>query len=160
MPDAKGLRDLHLLLSSPGTEIPATRLLNPAGGEEAVAAATLSGDEVLDVQARSAYRRRLSELDEQIDDATAAGNDTKAARLDVEREALLTELRAAAGLGNRHRRLGDEAERARKAVTARIRDTLRKLDDRHPELAAHLRESVSTGTTCCYRPITATSWRL
>jgi len=160
VPDAKGLRDLHVLLSSPGTEIPATHLLNPAAGEEVVAAASLSGDDVLDAAARSAYRRRLSTLDEQIDEAAALGDDAKAASLDREREALLTELRTAAGLGNRPRRLGDEAERARKAVTARIRDTLRKLDDRHPELAAHLRESISTGTTCGYAPPEHTRWKL
>lgn len=160
LPDAKGLRDLHVLLSSPGTEVPVVRLLNPAGGEEVVAASRLGGDEVLDATARAAYQRRLSQLDEQIDDATLAGDDAGAAELDRERAALLDELRAAAGLAGRNRRLGDEAERARKAVTARIRDTLRKLDGRHPELAAHLRESVSTGATCSYSPSRPTAWRL
>jgi tetratricopeptide (TPR) repeat protein len=160
VPDAKGLRDIHVLLSAPGTEIPATRLLNPTGGEEVVAAARLSGDEVLDAEARAAYQRRLTDLDEQIDNAALLGNDTKAARLDEEREALLSELRAAAGLGTRTRRLGDEAERARKTVTARIRDTLRKLDDRHPELATHLRSTISTGSTCGYQPNTPTRWKL
>ncbi len=160
VPDAKGLRDLHVLLSSPGTEIPATHLLNPAAGREVVAAASLSGDDVLDATARSAYRRRLSTLDEEIAGATSGGDDERAATLDREREALLTELRTAAGLGARPRRLGDEAERARKAVTARIRDTLRKLDDRHPALARHLRSSVTTGTTCCYTPPEPTRWKL
>ena len=160
VPDAKGLRDLHVLLSAPGAEIPATRLLNPSGGEEVRAAAALSGDEILDATARAAYQRRLSTLDDQIDEATTRGDDSRAAALDAERAALLDELRAAAGLGNRTRRLGDEAERARKTVTARIRDTLRKLDDRHPDLATHLRESISTGATCCYQPTSATRWVL
>ncbi|HEX2133854.1 MAG TPA: AAA family ATPase [Actinophytocola sp.] len=160
LPDTKGLRDLHVLLSSPGTEVPATRLLNPAGGEEVVAASRLGGDDVLDDAAKAAYRKRLSQLDDEIDAATLSGADTRAAALDEERDALLAELRAAAGLGGRTRRLGDEAERARKAVTARIRDTLRKLDDRHPELAAHLRDSVSTGATCGYAPAEPVAWRL
>lgn len=160
VPDAKGLRDLHVLLSAPGTEIPAVRLLAPAGGEEVVAASRLGGDAVLDDTARAAYQHRLATLDELIDDATLSGDDRRAAQLDGERAALLTELRAAAGLGGRTRRLGDETERARKAVTARIRDTLRKLADSHPELAAHLREAVSTGTTCGYHPPRPTSWRL
>ncbi|MPZ80187.1 MAG: AAA family ATPase [Actinophytocola sp.] len=160
VPDAKGLRDLHVLLSSPGTEVSATRLLNPEGGQEVVAAARLSGDDVLDAGARAAYRRRLSTLDEMIDAATLRGDDEKAAAHDQEREALLDELRKATGLGVRQRRLGDEAERARKTVTARIRDTLRKLDDRHPELATHLRDSVSTGATCCYQPPSPTRWTL
>ncbi|OLF04350.1 ATPase [Actinophytocola xinjiangensis] len=160
VPDAKGLRDLHVLLASPGTEIPAVRLLDPAGGEEVVAASRLGGDDLLDDTARAAYQQRLATLDDLIDEATLAGDDQRAARFDEERAALLTELRAAVGLGGRARRLGDETERARKTVTARIRDTLRKLADAHPELAGHLREAVSTGTTCGYHPPRPTDWRL
>ncbi|SOD63831.1 AAA ATPase domain-containing protein [Streptomyces zhaozhouensis] len=163
MPDAKGLRDLRELLASPGTDVPATRLLDPAGGAELVAARSLGGDPVLDDTARTAYRRRLTELDAEIDRADATGDDRAAARLDAERAALIEELRAAAGLGGRARRLGDEAERARKTVTARIRDTLRRLDERHPELAAHLRAAVTTGATCGYHPgdgERTVAWRL
>jgi hypothetical protein len=63
-------------------------------------------------------------------------------------------------LAGRGRRLGDEAERARKTVAARIRDTLRRLDGLHPELAGHLREAVSTGTNCSYSPANPVPWRL
>ncbi|WP_199430884.1 ATP-binding protein [Qaidamihabitans albus] len=160
VPAAKGLRDLHYLLSRPGTDVPAVRLLDPEGGEVVVAARAMGGDDVLDDEAKARYRTRLAELDEEIDTAVERGSDGRAAELDRERAALLTELRTAAGLGGRTRRLGDEAERARKTVTARIRDTLRKLDERHPELAAHLRASVSTGSSCRYQPERGTSWRL
>ncbi|WP_059009900.1 ATP-binding protein [Streptomyces specialis] len=146
MPDAKGLRDLHTLLGHPGTDIPAARLLSPGG------ARPLGGDPVLDDEAKARYRKHLELLDTEIDRAAETGDDARAAELDRERAALLDELRAAAGLGGRDRRLGDEAERARKTVTARIRDTLRRLDRRHPELAAHLRATVTTGTMCAYRP--------
>ncbi|HEV2777857.1 MAG TPA: AAA family ATPase [Actinophytocola sp.] len=157
VPDAKGLRDLHVLLGRPGRDVPAVELLDPSGGELVVAARRLGGDAVLDDTARAAYRRRLSTLDEEIDRAAELGDDGRAAELDRERQALLDELRAAVGLAGRSRRLGDETERARKTVTARIRDALRKLDDQHPELAAHLRDSVSTGVTCRYDGTVA--WR-
>ncbi|MGK5533196.1 ATPase, partial [Streptomyces sp. URMC 129] len=146
MPDAKGLRDLHLLLGNAGADIPAVRLLSPEGVQR------LGGDPVLDDEAKSRYRKHLEMLDAEIDRAAETGDDERAAELDRERAALLDELRAAAGLGGRGRRLGDEAERARKTVTARIRDTLRRLDRRHPELAAHLRATVTTGAMCAYRP--------
>ncbi|MFB8350407.1 AAA family ATPase [Streptomyces niveus] len=152
VPDAKGLRDLHTLVSHPGTDFPAVRLLSPDGGETAVAAHAMGGDPVLDERAKAEYRRRLDQLDQEIDRAGERGDDARAAAYDTERQALLDELRTAAGLGGRTRRLGDEAERARKTVTARIRDTLRKLDALHPELASHLRKSVTTGATCAYRP--------
>jgi tetratricopeptide (TPR) repeat protein len=160
VPDSKGLRDLHVLLRAPGKEVPATRLLNPAGGETVVAAAALGGDALLDDEAKARYRARLSTLDEQIEAAEVRGDDRRAAQYDREREALLTELRTATGLGGRTRRLGDEAERARKTVTARIRDTLRKLDASHPQLAAHLRAAVATGATCSYRPGEQLAWQL
>ncbi|UGQ10771.1 AAA family ATPase [Yinghuangia sp. ASG 101] len=160
MPDAKGLRDVHYLLGRPGVDVPAVRLLNPAGGDAVVAARGLGGDPVLDDEAKARYRRRLARLDEEIDRATGLGDDARAAAYDTERAALLDELRAAAGLGGRARRLGDEAERARKTVTARIKDTLRRMDAVHPGLAAHLRENVSTGAACSYRGERGISWRL
>ncbi|MEU5562114.1 ATP-binding protein [Micromonospora musae] len=160
LPDAKGLHDLHLLLGRPGVDVPAVELLDPAAGPELVAARGLGGDPVLDDEAKARYRRHLERLDEEIDRAAVRDDAGKVAALEAEREALLDELRTAAGLAGRTRRLGDEAERARKAVTARIRDTLRKLDARHPALAAHLRDTVATGGTCRYLPPEPLPWRL
>ncbi|MFI7132638.1 ATP-binding protein [Nonomuraea sp. NPDC050153] len=158
LPDSKGLADLRVLLDRPGSDVPAVELLNPAGGEIVLAARSMGGDDMLDEEARTRYRRRLELLDDEIDRAADLGDDRRAAELDAERTALLDELRTAAGLGGRPRRLGDEAERARKAVTNRIRNTLRQLDHRHPELAAHLRSSISTGATCRYHPSSEVHW--
>ncbi|MEV1330887.1 AAA family ATPase [Micromonospora costi] len=160
LPDAKGLHDLHLLLSRPGADVPAVELLDPAAGPGLVAARRMGGDPVLDDEAKARYRRHLERLDDEIDRAATRDDAAKVAALEAERVALLAELRAAAGLAGRSRRLGDEAERARKTVTARIRDTLRKLDDRHPALAGHLRGAVSTGGTCRYLPSEPLPWRL
>ncbi|MEV6904261.1 AAA family ATPase [Amycolatopsis sp. NPDC051372] len=156
VPDSKGLRDLHFLLGRPGTDVPAVRLLAP----EADVAPTFTGTPILDDTAKAAYRHRLTELDAAIDHATTLGDDTRAATLDTERAALLTELRTSSGLAGRTRRLGDESERARKAVTARIRDAIRKLADLHPTLADHLHATITTGSSCSYHPPTATTWRL
>ncbi|MFC4334700.1 ATP-binding protein [Salininema proteolyticum] len=160
VPDSKGLRDLHHLLGRPGHAVAATRLLNPAGGAEAVQAASMGGDDVLDERARREYRRRLEELDEAIDAAALSGDRGKAARLERERRDLVGFLKQATGLGGRSRRLGDAAERARKTVTNRIRNAVRKIESLHPDLGIHLRESVRTGARCVYEPDEPTSWRL
>ena len=96
----------------------------------------------------------------EIEEARELGHTARAGRLADERDALIRELAAATGFGGRDRRLGDEIERARKTVGARLRDSLTKIDRVHPLLATHLRESVRMGTTCSYTPATPTSWKL
>jgi tetratricopeptide (TPR) repeat protein len=156
MPDAKGLRDIARLLATPGVEVPAAALV----GEPAGAEATMGADPVLDDAARRSYRRRLDELATAVTAAEAAGDAERSDRLQAEREELVAALSAAYGLGGRSRRLGDGAERARKAVTARIRDTIGRIEQRHPPLGRHLRESIVTGTACCYRPSRDVRWSL
>ena len=58
------------------------------------------------------------------------------------------------------RGVGDQSERARKTVTARIRDVIDRVERAHPALGAHLRASVTTGTWCSYSPPAPTAWTL
>jgi hypothetical protein len=153
LPDSKGLHDLHTLLANPRVDLPATSLATDA-------TVSVDATPVLDARAKADYRRRLDDLDRQLDRAAIHGDAAAGERLENERHALLDELRRAAGLGGRDRSLNDQRERLRKTVTARIRDTLRRLDDRHPPLAAHLRASVHTGTMCTYAPAEPVSWDL
>ena len=120
----------------------------------------LGADPVLDERAKATYKSRLDDLAVQIDDADAAGRAEAAEKLRSERDALIRELAAAAGLGGRDRRLGDETERARKTVSARVRDALSKIERVHPELAAHLRGAVRMGTVCSYAPAEPTTWKV
>jgi len=122
--------------------------------------ATGGADAVLDDRAKAEYRARLEQLARQIDEAEQLGHSERASRLLDERDVLVHELAAATGLGGRSRRLGDETERTRKTISARVRDALGKIDRAHPELGAHLRSAVKMGTACCYEPSEPTSWRL
>jgi hypothetical protein len=84
MPDAKGIRDIAMLLARPHEPVPAAQLAGlvaPAGAAP-----------VLDDQARAAYKARLTELDEDIDDATVGNDLERAARATAERDALISEL--------------------------------------------------------------------
>ena len=104
MPDAKGLRDIATLLARPGTHVRAADLADlvaPSGA-----------DPVLDERARAEYKARLTELDQDIDDAYASDDAERAARAAAERDALISELSHVLGLGGRSRRLGDDTERA------------------------------------------------
>lgn len=142
--DSKGVRDLAALVADPGADRSALDLAGAPGGSAA--------EPVLDRAALVAYRRRLSELDAEL-----AGASSDLARHRVasdERERLLAELRRATRPDGRSRSLANTvAERARKAVSARIRDAIRRIAEVHPELGAHLDRSVRTGVTCRYEPV-------
>jgi hypothetical protein len=156
--DAKGLRDLAVLLAAPGREVAVTDLAAGVPGGEAPAVAALGADPVLDDRARAAYRARLAELDGELAEADAHHDIERSARLAAERDALIGELARATGLGGRRRRLGDATERARTTVTARIRDAIGRIERAHPELGRHLRASITTGARCAYRPAETVRW--
>lgn len=165
VPDSKGLHDLAVLLSRPGTPVPAVELASPGpvgdlGGDATGLHPQGDTGEAVDAVARAAYRRRLRELEEEARDADAAGDAGSSERIAVERDALVGQLAAAYGIGGRVRRTGSPAERARTAVTARIRAAVERVAAVHPELGAHLRAAVRTGTLCVYQPEQPPAWRL
>jgi pimeloyl-ACP methyl ester carboxylesterase len=144
---ARGLTDLATLLASPGRRFHATELM---GGATEEPAPRSGADPTLDQRARSAFRKRLGEIEEQFEKARMLDLHERMAHLEGEREAILAELRAATGLGGRRRALGDAGERARKAVTGRIRESIARLDQLHPAVARHLEATVTTGIYCVY----------
>jgi hypothetical protein len=158
--DAKGLRDLAVLLIAPGREVAATELVAGIASATAAGLAALGADPVLDDQARVAYRARLAQLDEELAAADRHQVIERSARLAAERDALIGELTRAAGLGGRRRHLGDVSERARTTVTARIRDAISRIERVHPELGRHLRASIVTGARCSYRPAETVRWSI
>ncbi|HUI28540.1 MAG TPA: hypothetical protein VL403_20855 [Candidatus Kryptonia bacterium] len=72
--------------------------------------------------------------------------------LHAEIEALSDQLTAAVGLGGRDRRFVADGERARWAVTKRIKQAIAKIRSVHLPLARHLAASVKTGNYCSYQP--------
>jgi tetratricopeptide (TPR) repeat protein len=142
---SKGLAQLAVLLANPSREISAIEL---AGGIPTPAARA----PVLDQTAKRAYRQRLAELDGALRRAAARGDGATASDLEVERTALVAELKRAAGLAGRPRGFSDEAERARVNVTRTIRQALDRILATDPEAGRHLMASVRTGIRCAYRP--------
>jgi hypothetical protein len=116
--------------------------------------------ETLDAEARTQYRSRLADLEEEISEAEVNNDPERASRAREENEFLLAELGAAVGLGGRPRRLLDPAERARKAVTERVHEAITHIEKIHHGLGRHLRRSVRTGSFCVYDPAEPTAWRL
>lgn len=151
LPNLKGLQDLAALIGQPGRPVHALDLAR-GPGSDASRTVRLGADAVLDADAKAAYRDRLRALATEIDEAERHHDLHRLDRARVEHDTLVHELSTAVGLGGRDRRLGDEAERARKTVSSRIRDTIRRIRLEDADLGDHLAAAVSTGAWCCYEP--------
>ncbi|HVZ71872.1 MAG TPA: hypothetical protein VHJ20_05795, partial [Polyangia bacterium] len=151
--DSLGLRYLARLLEQPGREVHVLDLVGERAGGGANEAIDLgdAGD-LLDEEAKAAYRSRLEDLRDVVAEAESFGDDARAARARDEIEALAAELGRAVGLGGRSRRAGAAAERARSAVQRRIKNALERIGEHAPALAEYLTTTVRTGNHCIFRP--------
>jgi hypothetical protein len=158
----KGMRHLARLLADPGRE---HHVLDLAADETSRSAQADSGPttnlprsplgdagEILDAQAKDAYRRRLTEIDDDIEQARATGDAERAAQADTERDFLVRELARAFGLSGRGRRAASASERARAGVTRAVRHAIARIGEHHPQLGEHLSRTIRTGTYCAYLP--------
>ncbi len=148
--DTKGLGYLAHLLRHPGAEFHVLDLVGgiasqreedetsqsvqglPRGDEDLEKAGihiTTLGDagEMLDDQAKAAYRRRLSELREELEEAKELGNVERAEQAEQEIDALSKELSRAVGLGGRSRRAASASERARQTITKTIKAVVERI---------------------------------
>ena len=159
--DSKGLRYLARLLRNPGQEVHALDLV--VGGGAGAGSARVPQPELgragagdagamLDPQAKAAYRRRLEDLREELDEATFNNDVGRAARAQEEMDFLLAELAAAVGLGGRDRKAASDSERARQSVTRAIKGAIERLGEANPPLGDHLRSTVRTGIYSAYVP--------
>jgi tetratricopeptide (TPR) repeat protein len=108
--------------------------------------------EMLDDQAKFAYRRRVSELREELEDAKEVGNVERAEQAEQEIDALTKELSRAVGLGGRNRRAASASERARQTITKTIKAVVERIAQSEPKLAEVLSRCIKTGTFCSYQP--------
>jgi len=147
--DLKGMRYLAQLLAHPGREF---HVLDLVAAETGRRTAVGDAGEHLDERAKTAYRRRLTEIEEDIEQARALGDAEREAQSDSERDFLLRELARAVGLRGRDRRAASDSERARSGVTRAIRQAIARIGEHHPDLGEHLGRAVRTGTYCAYVP--------
>lgn len=151
MRQSKGMDDIAMLLARPGTEVHCVDL---AG----VAVEQSSTGDVIDATARRRYEDRIRELQADIDEAEANNDHVRSERAQSEFDAIVDQLTSAVGLAGKARRGSSSVERARMAVTQRVRTTIKRIAKELPELSRHLDASIRTGTYCSYRPQRETSW--
>ena len=165
--EARGLHYIAYLLQQPHQEVHVITLStmradsNEGPAETHFQDASVSFDhiegfgdagEMLDPQARAAYKQRLRELQEELAEAQQFHDLGRSEQLAAEIDFLTHELTSAVGLGGRARRVGSPAERARVNITRAIKIALRKISEHHPALGQHLATTIKTGAYCSYTP--------
>ena len=149
--DAKGLHDLRTLLTRPGEDVHCLVLMGAAVEQSDLGP-------TLDAQARQALQVRIRDLQEDLAEAEANNDLGRAERCQSELDALVEALAQAVGLGGRDRAAGATAERARSAVTWRLRASVKRITKIHAALGHHLKHAVKTGVFCRYDPERPVEW--
>jgi tetratricopeptide (TPR) repeat protein len=178
--DTRGLHDIARLLAAPRRPIHVADLLaEPARLAEAVAAAPKAAGQtgagadgrlrrrrsasaplwtvpqpVVDEDTRVEYVSRQCELAGELVEAERAGDAVRVALARAERDSLTSALRGSDADDD------DPLDRARRAVGARIRISLDRIERAQPPIGRHLRTSIRTGTFCTYVPDRPVRWRL
>jgi hypothetical protein len=146
--DSRGLRLLARLVERPDEEIHVLVLAS----DEGAAVREATGGALLDERARRAYKERLADLSEAIDEAERNSDAGRLAKLRRERDMLEAEIARAVGLGGRAREAGSATERARVNVQRRLKDAIARVAEADAAIGRFLERAVRTGTYCCFRP--------
>ncbi len=169
--DAKGLHYIAYLLANPGRQVLACELAatGTASGDQAASiepgntAANL-GDAgaLIDGKARGQYRRRATELREDLAEAVKLNDSGRAASIGAEIEFLGDQIASAVGLNGRSRKAASHSERARLMVTKAIKAAIAKVRARDASVGRYLATSIKTGNYCTYDTDSAPpiSWHL
>lgn len=151
--DMKGFHDLAELMAHPHEPI---HCLDLAGR----VSESSGSDAVLDPRARRELTSRAQSLQAEIEKAESMNDRGGVDRAREELDQIAETLSQAFGLAGKPRRFGGAVERARTAVTWRIRSAIRKITAAHPALGRHLENSVRTGSFCTYAPEKALDWEV
>ncbi|MEU2789872.1 AAA family ATPase [Streptomyces sp. NPDC007100] len=158
---AVGLGYLARLLGEPDREFLARDLAaaergaprgTPVAPEGPASSGPGDAGPALDARAKAAYRRRLRELAEELDEAERFNDTARAERARVELDAVTEQLAGAVGLGGRDRRAASDSERARLSVTKALKSAVKRIAVHDPVLGLHLERSIRTGAYCSYAP--------
>jgi tetratricopeptide (TPR) repeat protein len=144
-----GMRYVAELVARPDTEIAASDLSIAINGAGVVGDAP-SDEPTLDDRAREEYRRRLRQLDHELDVADRRGDADRGRRAAEERDLILDALRRETGLGGRPRRMTDESERCRMRVSKAVHRALEHVCSADVVLGRALESRIRTGYVCQY----------
>jgi hypothetical protein len=161
----RSLQSLAFLLEHPGREFHVGELVGAASpdtgldpwlgqqvGHQMRTLRLQDAGPILDAHAKAEYKLRLAELRAELEDAERFNDLDRAEKIQEESNAIAEQLAGATDLGGRDRKAASHVERARTAVTKRIRGSTKRIAKITPSLGHHLAVSIKTGHFCSYSP--------
>ena len=150
VPEVKGFYDLQKLLVEPRQLFHCAELMGSRVDGK--------GEKLLDDKARKMYQQKILELQNDMHIAEQNCDYSQVERLQEEYDQLIAYLSKSLGLKGKSRETGSTVEKARSAITWRIRNAIARIEQYHPPLGAHLANAVKTGTLCSYQPEREVQW--
>ncbi len=148
--EVKGLHDIAKLMENPGKQFHCTELIGSR--------LSVSKEFVFDDRAKKSYQRKLVELQEEIKWCEDNNDLVRTSTLQKEYDEIIDHLSSSLGIGGKTRRVHDPIDKARSAITWRIRNAIQKIEKEHPDLGKHLSLSIKTGIFCSYNPEKTIQW--
>jgi hypothetical protein len=149
-PEVKGYYDLQKMLTQPRHLFHCSELMGSILDD--------SGEKLIDEKARQQYQKKIIELQNDLEEAEQYSDFARMEKLQEEYDRLIDHLSGSLNLKGRTRKTGGAVEKARAAVTWRIRNAIARIEQHHPMLGAHLSNAVKTGTLCSYKPDREIQW--
>ncbi|MBZ0180073.1 MAG: tetratricopeptide repeat protein [Melioribacteraceae bacterium] len=153
LPEVKGFFDIAKLIKNPEQEIHCSELMGNVSSKD-------GGIEAIDEKAKRKYYAKITELQEELNIAEEMNDVGRVELINSELNQILDHLSQSTGLKGRARKLADPSDRARAAVTLRIKSAIQKIENVHPSLAKHFQNNIKTGTFCIYTPESPVKWEL
>ena len=150
VPELKGFFDIQQLLMEPRRVFHCAELMGSAIDD--------NGEKLLDEKARKQYQKKIIDIQNELQEAEQRSDFARQEKLQAEYDRLIEHLSKALGLKGKSREAGSVVEKARSAVTWRIRNAIARIEQSHPCLGAHLSNAIKTGTVCSYHPDRDINW--
>lgn len=148
IPHSKGLADLSNLIQHEGEEVKAEEMAGVQVDQRSV--------DVIDKASLMDIKDRLEQIESSLVNSV---DEYEINSLKEEYDQLTSYIASSIDHRGRIRLKGSASDKARSAVTQRIKSAIKKFEQVHPELHRHLTTSVKTGLFCSYKPHQSPNWK-
>jgi tetratricopeptide (TPR) repeat protein len=149
-PEVKGFYDIEKMLTQPHQLFHCAELMGSTLNSQ--------GEKLIDEKARKKYQEKILDLQSDLEEAEKLSDFARVEKLQEEYDQLIAHLSQSLNLKGRIKETGSTVEKARSAVTWRIRNAIARIEQCHPMLGAHLSNAIKTGTLCSYKPDRSIPW--